>query len=254
MAIPKPTPEGREESPASNGDTPCCCLECRRPAAAENAENSASKQNVKSPKLSAFEIRIGSTKTSPRSTTVDKCMPKVRNRNQTTTTHIIPTMHRKSKSKSKTKTTIGSALISTICPTSDFQNSTHDVKNMSIYEEHYQQSQHQSQPEFESKSQLQPRSRSRSQNIAGTTSSIMAVALKKTANSTRSNSIKSASGKKQKKTTNSMRFKMLVPLPTLGATSFVTFLTVICIETVLLSTMSSCAKTFYMHWNTSNSM
>ncbi|EDV90980.1 GH24017 [Drosophila grimshawi] len=46
----------------------------------------------------------------------------------------------------------------------------------------------------------------------------------------------------------------LIPLPTLGATSFVTLLTIICIETVLLSTMSSCAKTFYMHWNTSNSI
>ncbi|BFG06758.1 uncharacterized protein DMAD_13663 [Drosophila madeirensis] len=51
-----------------------------------------------------------------------------------------------------------------------------------------------------------------------------------------------------------VRCKMLIPLPTLGATSFVTLLTLICIETVLLSTMSSCAKTFYMHWNTSNSI
>ncbi|XP_050742822.1 uncharacterized protein LOC108036018 isoform X2 [Drosophila biarmipes] len=47
---------------------------------------------------------------------------------------------------------------------------------------------------------------------------------------------------------------MMIPLPTFGATSFVTLLTLICMETVLLSTMSSCAKTFYMHWNTSNSI
>lgn len=51
-----------------------------------------------------------------------------------------------------------------------------------------------------------------------------------------------------------IRCKMLIPLPTLGATSFVTLLALICMETILLSTMSSCAKTFYMHWNTSNSM
>ncbi|KAH8332275.1 hypothetical protein KR067_006018 [Drosophila pandora] len=51
-----------------------------------------------------------------------------------------------------------------------------------------------------------------------------------------------------------IRCKMLIPLPTLGATSFVTLLALICMETILLSTMSSCAKTFYMHWNTSNSI
>ncbi|XP_033168258.1 uncharacterized protein LOC117146315 [Drosophila mauritiana] len=51
-----------------------------------------------------------------------------------------------------------------------------------------------------------------------------------------------------------MRCKMMIPFPKFGATSFVTLLTLICMETVLLSTMSSCAKTFYMHWNTSNSI
>ncbi|XP_020809875.1 uncharacterized protein LOC110185409 [Drosophila serrata] len=48
--------------------------------------------------------------------------------------------------------------------------------------------------------------------------------------------------------------KIMIPLPTLGTTSLVTLLALICMETVLLSTMSSCAKTFYMHWNTSNSI
>ncbi|XP_053968259.1 uncharacterized protein LOC128869681 isoform X1 [Anastrepha ludens] len=43
-------------------------------------------------------------------------------------------------------------------------------------------------------------------------------------------------------------------LPSVGTTSFFTLLTLICLETVLLSTVSNCAKTFYMHWNTSNSM
>ncbi|XP_017126150.1 uncharacterized protein LOC108145312 [Drosophila elegans] len=51
-----------------------------------------------------------------------------------------------------------------------------------------------------------------------------------------------------------VRCKMMIPFPTFGATSLVTLLTLICMETVLLSTMSSCAKTFYMHWNTSNSI
>lgn len=51
-----------------------------------------------------------------------------------------------------------------------------------------------------------------------------------------------------------VRCKFMIPLPALGTTSFVTLLTLIFMETVLLSTMSSCAKTFYMHWNTSNSM
>ncbi|XP_075148021.1 ephrin [Haematobia irritans] len=43
-------------------------------------------------------------------------------------------------------------------------------------------------------------------------------------------------------------------LPPIRTTSFITLLTIICLETILLSTMSSCAKTFYMHWNTSNSI
>lgn len=42
--------------------------------------------------------------------------------------------------------------------------------------------------------------------------------------------------------------------PGLKATSFFTILTLVCLETVLLSTVSNCAKTFYMHWNTSNSI
>ncbi|XP_041632671.1 hybrid signal transduction histidine kinase E isoform X2 [Drosophila kikkawai] len=61
--------------------------------------------------------------------------------------------------------------------------------------------------------------------------------------------------KDRKRSLSVVRSKnMIIPLPTLGTTSFVTLLTLICMETVLLSTMSSCAKTFYMHWNTSNSI
>lgn len=52
---------------------------------------------------------------------------------------------------------------------------------------------------------------------------------------------------------SSLRTKFRL-LPSVGATSFFTLLTLICLETVLLSTVSNCAKTFYMHWNTSNSM
>ncbi|KAH8373756.1 hypothetical protein KR009_009401 [Drosophila setifemur] len=78
------------------------------------------------------------------------------------------------------------------------------------------------------------------------------------------NSLKRLYSRKNRKTSHSrlfsaspssvVRCKMLVPLPSLGATSIVTLLTLICMETILLSTMSSCAKTFYMHWNTSNSI
>ncbi|XP_049316219.1 uncharacterized protein LOC105227075 isoform X2 [Bactrocera dorsalis] len=52
---------------------------------------------------------------------------------------------------------------------------------------------------------------------------------------------------------SSLRTKFRL-LPSVGATSFFTLLTLICLETVLLSTVSNCAKTFYMHWNTSNSI
>lgn len=43
-------------------------------------------------------------------------------------------------------------------------------------------------------------------------------------------------------------------LPRFSVTSLFTLFVLICAETVLLSTMTNCAKTFYMHWNTSNSM
>lgn len=43
-------------------------------------------------------------------------------------------------------------------------------------------------------------------------------------------------------------------LPGIKATSCLTIVMLICLETVLLSTVSNCAKTFYMHWNTSNSI
>lgn len=51
--------------------------------------------------------------------------------------------------------------------------------------------------------------------------------------------------------TPQIRFRLL---PGLKITSFFTILTLVCLETVLLSTVSNCAKTFYMHWNTSNSI
>uniref|UniRef100_A0A6M2DZU3 Putative ephrin ligand for eph receptor tyrosine kinase n=1 Tax=Xenopsylla cheopis TaxID=163159 RepID=A0A6M2DZU3_XENCH len=37
-------------------------------------------------------------------------------------------------------------------------------------------------------------------------------------------------------------------------TSCVTVIFLVCLETVLLSTVSNCAKTFYVHWNTTNSI
>uniref|UniRef100_A0A1I8QF41 Ephrin RBD domain-containing protein n=1 Tax=Stomoxys calcitrans TaxID=35570 RepID=A0A1I8QF41_STOCA len=55
-------------------------------------------------------------------------------------------------------------------------------------------------------------------------------------------------------TASPSRSKCIRVLPPIRTTSFITLLTIICLETILLSTMSSCAKTFYMHWNTSNSI
>jgi hypothetical protein len=37
-------------------------------------------------------------------------------------------------------------------------------------------------------------------------------------------------------------------------TSCLTLVLLICFETVLLSTVSDCTKSFTVHWNTSNSM
>lgn len=52
----------------------------------------------------------------------------------------------------------------------------------------------------------------------------------------------------------SPRRPRLCLLPGFKATSCLTVVLLVCLETVLLSTVSNCAKTFYMHWNTTNSM
>lgn len=41
---------------------------------------------------------------------------------------------------------------------------------------------------------------------------------------------------------------------TMVSTSFVTLVFLVCLQTVLLSTVSNCAKTISMYWNTTNSM
>lgn len=43
-------------------------------------------------------------------------------------------------------------------------------------------------------------------------------------------------------------------LPGVRATTCLTVVLLVCLETVLLSTATDCAKKFYMHWNTTNSM
>ncbi|KAH8269802.1 hypothetical protein KR018_008124 [Drosophila ironensis] len=90
----------------------------------------------------------------------------------------------------------------------------------------------------------------------GVTKSKQCPDVKKTARGRlyRQNRKRSSSRSNLSSTSSVVRCKMLIPMPTLGVTSLVTLFTLICIETVLLSTMSSCAKTFYMHWNTSNSI
>ncbi|KAI8116657.1 Ephrin-B2a [Lucilia cuprina] len=64
--------------------------------------------------------------------------------------------------------------------------------------------------------------------------------------------LKSSKSPSSSSSSPSKCIRVLPPIAT--TTSFFTLLTIICLETILLSTMSSCAKTFYMHWNTSNSI
>lgn len=47
---------------------------------------------------------------------------------------------------------------------------------------------------------------------------------------------------------------VVVHVVTMVSTSFVTLVFFVCLQTVLLSTVSNCAKTISMYWNTTNSM
>ncbi|XP_017869248.1 PREDICTED: uncharacterized protein LOC108617898 [Drosophila arizonae] len=173
------------------------------------------------------------TITSP-STFDKKCTPIARKRNQPTTTLLMAaTMHRKTKSKSKShKKTI---LANPIPPT------TTTAKICAS-----QQQEEQQRIKHFNATQLKNHQLPRLPQSSATGE--IAAERDSGKNSTRGINICN------KKKYHSVRYKMLVPLPSLGATSLATLLTIICIETVLLSTMSSCAKTFYMHWNTSNSI
>lgn len=162
--------------------------------------------------------------------------------NPATLALLGPKMHRKCKSKSKTKiTALESGPVSVVGASAYSSSDVEQLKHLGTYP---------TANTTQSKTTHQPL-------IHSTTSSSTAISRvmmspKNFENMTRSNTI--LGGRAKQKMSNSSLCKMLLPLPTLGATSFVTLLTVICIETVLLSNMSSCAKTFYMHWNTSNSM
>lgn len=46
----------------------------------------------------------------------------------------------------------------------------------------------------------------------------------------------------------------LMEIPCAKVTSCLTLVLLICFETVLLSTVSDCTKSFYVHWNTTNPM
>jgi hypothetical protein len=50
------------------------------------------------------------------------------------------------------------------------------------------------------------------------------------------------------------RCYVVVHVVTMVSTSFVTLVFLVCLQTVLLSTVSNCAKTISMYWNTTNSM
>lgn len=56
------------------------------------------------------------------------------------------------------------------------------------------------------------------------------------------------------KSSHTTSYRQHKAFQTFKATSCFTVILFICLETVLLSTVSNCAKTFYMHWNTTNSM
>ncbi|XP_030245246.1 uncharacterized protein LOC108657877 [Drosophila navojoa] len=170
----------------------------------------------------------------PPSTIDKKYMPKARKRNQPTTTLLKPpTMHRKTKSKSKSdKKPILANPITSTTKTAKICASQQQEEQQRI--KHFNATQIKSHP-FPQLPQ------------SSATEEIAAV-RDPGESSTGGNNISN------KKKYHSGRYKILVPLPSLGATSLATLLTIICIETVLLSTMSSCAKTFYMHWNTSNSI
>ncbi|XP_068152532.1 uncharacterized protein Ephrin [Drosophila tropicalis] len=171
-----------------------------------------------------------SVRSSTPSTTIES-MPKARNRNQTTTAIIAkPAMHRKSKCKSKNKP-FGELMTETVTflplPSSvkASQSSTDTV--LSTITNH---------------------NNSSDSATGRTVPTVLQLGTTITKRRRRGRSTKTPVS------TSSGRCRMFIPIPTLGTTSFVTLLTLICIETVLLSTMSSCAKTFYMHWNTSNSI
>ncbi|XP_030566585.1 uncharacterized protein LOC115766748 [Drosophila novamexicana] len=203
-----------------------CCIKCQRSAVAvdklaENVEHENDKGAM------GYSRKVVAPMM-----TIDNHMPKARNRNQPTTAFLKPAMHRKSKSKSRSNTaTFGIGVMSYVNPTTT--TTTTNCAGPHV-----------------DRTQLNPHSHPRSQARPGSslkTSRLIAAEQKNTECSTRINI-------SNKKRAHSARYKMVVPLPSLRATSFVTLLTIICIETVLLSTMSSCAKTFYMHWNTSNSI
>lgn len=48
--------------------------------------------------------------------------------------------------------------------------------------------------------------------------------------------------------------KPILQLPCAKVTSCLTLVLLICFETVLLSTVSDCTKSFYVHWNRTNPM
>ncbi|XP_037732352.1 uncharacterized protein LOC119563161 isoform X1 [Drosophila subpulchrella] len=160
-------------------------------------------------------------------------IPRARNQAPATTNNQQPAMHRKTKSKSKLETsnnfsTLDSSGDSDIYPSAE--NSSALVESVKKCEGTSTEIGVKTSQHFPHINQITKSQSCRNNRIR---------------NRTRSYSSPSASA---------VRCKMMIPLPTFGATSFVTLLTLICMETVLLSTMSSCAKTFYMHWNTSNSI
>uniref|UniRef100_A0A1B0DR55 Uncharacterized protein n=2 Tax=Phlebotomus papatasi TaxID=29031 RepID=A0A1B0DR55_PHLPP len=61
------------------------------------------------------------------------------------------------------------------------------------------------------------------------------------------------SGRSPKRRDSGGRMSLLVICGRHRSPSCISIVLLICLETLLLFTVSNCAKTFYMHWNTTNS-
>ncbi|XP_033150534.1 uncharacterized protein LOC108607322 isoform X2 [Drosophila busckii] len=207
------------------------------------ASQSADDEKTQRSSVNAISTRVQSKHFTFLPTALKQYMPKVRNRSQDPAPYLASVLHRFIMSKKNNELSLESIPFSRI--SGEQYVNLHDIELFHTSS---------STISTNSKPQFQPPNAKAASVFTSLTSRVMKatnrVIVKK--HSTRSKSSNCANIDSKRKKPD--RPKLLIPLPTFGATSFVTLLTLICIETVLLSTMTNCAKTFYMHWNTSNSI